>query len=100
MARNIAGDRLTVKSITKLGAEIHGYQPTPSDLVKASKADLIVENGLGLELWAKKFTVEYSVGTYRVRLTKDIRETECVMIKEVLCARVSHSGRGACGPSR
>ncbi len=56
MARNVAGNRLTVNSITKIGSEIHGYQPTPSDLVRASKADLIVENGLGLELWARKFT--------------------------------------------
>ena len=56
MARNVAGNRLDVKSITKPGAEIHGYQPTPSDLIKASKADLIIENGLGLELWSKKFT--------------------------------------------
>ncbi|WP_320667782.1 metal ABC transporter substrate-binding protein [Prochlorococcus sp. MIT 1307] len=56
MASNVAGNRLLVKSITKHGAEIHGYQPTPSDLVKASNADLLVENGLGLELWAKKFT--------------------------------------------
>tara|TARA_Y100001968_G_C19454232_1_gene771176 strand:+ start:159 stop:1118 length:960 start_codon:yes stop_codon:yes gene_type:complete len=55
MARNIAGNRIDVASITKLGAEIHGYQPTPSDLIRASKADLIIENGLGLELWAKKF---------------------------------------------
>ncbi len=55
MARNVAGDRLEIRSITKLGAEIHGYQPTPSDLVKASNADLIIENGLGLELWARKF---------------------------------------------
>ncbi len=55
MARNIAGDRLIINSITKLGAEIHGYKPTPSDIVKASKADLIIENGLGLELWANKF---------------------------------------------
>ena len=56
IARNIAGDRLVVQSITKPGAEIHGYKPTPSDLVRASYADLILENGLGLELWAKKFT--------------------------------------------
>ena len=56
IAKNVSGDRLEVQSITKLGAEIHGYQPTPSDLVKASRADLIVENGLGLELWARKFT--------------------------------------------
>ena len=56
IARNVAGERLQVESVTKLGAEIHGYQPTPSDLVKASNADLIVENGFGLELWARKFT--------------------------------------------
>ncbi len=56
MAKNVAGDRLTVNSITKFGSEIHGYQPTPSDLVKAAGADLIIENGLGLELWVKKFT--------------------------------------------
>ena len=56
LARNVAGDRLTVRSIVKPGSEIHGYQPTPSDVQRASSADLIVENGLGLELWARKFT--------------------------------------------
>ncbi len=55
IARNISGDRLIIQSITKPGAEIHGYKPTPSDLVRASEADLILENGLGLELWAAKF---------------------------------------------
>ena len=39
-----------VQSIVKPGSEIHGYQPTPSDIERASQADLIVENGLGLEL--------------------------------------------------
>ncbi len=56
IASNISGDRLNIQSITKPGAEIHGYQPTPSDLVRASQANLIIENGLGLELWARKFT--------------------------------------------
>jgi manganese transport system substrate-binding protein len=55
MAREVAGDRLQVKSITKPGAEIHGYEPSPKDLERASGADLIVENGLGLELWARRF---------------------------------------------
>ena len=55
LASNVAGDRLQVVSIVKPGAEIHGYQPTPSDIERASKADLIVENGLGLELWAQRF---------------------------------------------
>jgi len=56
LARNVAGDRLKVRSIVKPGSEIHGYQPTPSDIEQASSADLIIENGLGLELWARKFT--------------------------------------------
>ena len=56
LARNVAGDRLLVRSIVKPGAEIHGYQPTPSDLEQAVDADLIIENGLGLELWSKRFT--------------------------------------------
>ena len=55
MARQVAGDRLQVKSITKPGAEIHGYEPSPKDLEQASGADLIIENGLGLELWARRF---------------------------------------------
>ena len=55
MARNVAGDQLTVTSITKQGAEIHGYQPTPSDIVKAQQADLVLYNGFNLERWFEKF---------------------------------------------
>ena len=55
MARNVAGDAADVVSITKPGAEIHGYEPTPRDLVGAMDADLILWNGLNLELWFKQF---------------------------------------------
>ncbi len=55
MAQQVAGDRLEVRSITKPGAEIHGYEPTPRDLEEAQGVDLIVENGLGLERWAQRF---------------------------------------------
>lgn len=55
MARNVAGDKLQVESITRIGAEIHGYEPTPSDLVKAQDADLLLYNGLNLERWYEKF---------------------------------------------
>lgn len=55
IAQNVAGDKLTVESITKAGAEIHGYEPTPGDIRKAGKADLILDNGLGLEAWFEKF---------------------------------------------
>lgn len=55
IAENIAGDHLHVTSITKPGAEVHGYEPTPLDIAKASEADLILDNGLGLELWFQQF---------------------------------------------
>jgi manganese transport system substrate-binding protein len=55
MTREVAGDRVEVASITKPGAEIHGYEPTPSDLKKAAQADLVLENGLGLEGWFRQF---------------------------------------------
>lgn len=55
MARNVAGDAATVVSITKAGAEIHGYQPTPRDIIRAQDADLILWNGLNLELWFEQF---------------------------------------------
>lgn len=55
MARNVAGDHLRVESITKAGAEIHGYEPTPGDLRTAEGAELILDNGLGLESWFEKF---------------------------------------------
>ena len=55
MAQNVAGDAADVVSITKPGAEIHGYEPTPQDLVGASDADLILWNGLNLELWFEQF---------------------------------------------
>lgn len=55
MARNVAGDAAEVESITKPGAEIHEYQPTPRDLMRAQGANLILWNGLELELWFEKF---------------------------------------------
>lgn len=55
MARNVAGDHATVVSVTKPGAEIHGYEPTPQDLVGALDADLILWNGMNLEIWFEQF---------------------------------------------
>jgi manganese transport system substrate-binding protein len=79
MARNVAGDRAKVESITKLGAEIHGYEPTPSDLVRTQTANLILDNGLNLELWAQRFYnsvpkvphITLSEGIQPVAITED-----------------------------
>lgn len=55
MASNVAGDVAEVESITRPGAEIHEYQPTPSDLLRAQDAQLILWNGMNLELWFERF---------------------------------------------
>lgn len=71
MVANVGGDKIESISLTKPGAEIHGYQPTPSDLVKASEADLIFENGMNLELWTEKLRAGIpDVPTYTV--SKDV----------------------------
>jgi manganese/iron transport system substrate-binding protein len=55
MARNVAGDAADVESLTKPGAEIHYYQPTPGDIIRAQDADAILWNGLNLEQWFERF---------------------------------------------
>jgi manganese/iron transport system substrate-binding protein len=60
MAANVAGDSADVVSITKPGSEIHNYQPTPKDIVRAHGAGLILWNGLNLEQWFEKFLANLS----------------------------------------
>ena len=54
MARNVAGDKADVDSITKPGAEIHGYEPTPGDMTRLDGAEMVLDNGMNLEKWAEK----------------------------------------------
>lgn len=58
MTRTVAGDHVRVESITKPGAEVHGYEPTPGDLRHAAEADLVLDNGLGLERWFEQFLAD------------------------------------------
>lgn len=76
IARNVAGDHLDVESITKVGAEIHGYEPTPGDLRRAAGADLIVDNGLGLEAWFEQFLQD--VDAPRVTVSEGVDPVDIV----------------------
>ncbi len=69
IARNVAGDMAEVDSITKPGAEIHNYQPTPRDILKARDADLVLWNGLNLERWFEKFLA--NLGTVPAAVISD-----------------------------
>jgi manganese/iron transport system substrate-binding protein len=48
-ARQIVGDRCTVRCILAPGADPHTYQPTPEDVKIVLQADLCLQNGLHLE---------------------------------------------------
>ena len=69
MAREVAGEAAVVESLTRPGAEIHGYEPSPQDIVKAQSADLVLWNGLNLERWFEKFFEE-------------VREVPVVLVSE------------------
>ncbi|WP_434080568.1 metal ABC transporter solute-binding protein, Zn/Mn family [Sanguibacter sp. Z1732] len=58
IAQNVAGEHLQVRSLIPVGAEVHSYEPTPGDLRQAADADLILDNGLGLEAWFDQFIAD------------------------------------------
>lgn len=80
MVSEVGGDKITSLSLTKPGAEIHGYQPTPADLVQASKAEVLFENGMNLELWTEKLRasipdvpiVTISTGVEVISISEDV----------------------------
>lgn len=71
MTRQVAGDYADVHSITKPGAEIHGYEPTPQDIVRMKDANLVLDNGLNLEVWAAKL-YENAPNVPHVTLTEGV----------------------------
>lgn len=72
MAQAVAGDHLEVASLIKPGAEVHSYEPTPSDLRQAAAAVLIVDNGLDMESWRERFYTNLPDHVPRVSLTQGI----------------------------
>lgn len=79
IARNIGGDYIQVESLIKPGAQIHGYEPTPSDIKKATEANLILANGFNLESWLKRFiqtsstpVVTVTEGITPISITEDV----------------------------
>jgi ABC-type Zn uptake system ZnuABC Zn-binding protein ZnuA len=49
--RNVGGDRVQVTSLLKPNLDAHDYEPSPADVEAIAHADLVVENGAGLESW-------------------------------------------------
>lgn len=66
IAENVAGDHPVVESMTEPGAEVHGHEPTPGGIRKASEAGPILDYGLNLEAWfggSSRLVVKESVAS-------------------------------------
>lgn len=58
IARQVGGDSVQVRQIVAGSANIHDFEPAPSDLNKIKSADLFIYNGYELDPWAEKLTEE------------------------------------------
>jgi ABC-type Zn uptake system ZnuABC Zn-binding protein ZnuA len=51
LAANVGGDRVRVTSLLRPGVDAHDYEPSPADIDALAHADLVLQNGVGLEEW-------------------------------------------------
>jgi ABC-type Zn uptake system ZnuABC Zn-binding protein ZnuA len=54
VVRQVAGDLVEVHVLLPVGADPHGFQPTPQDITRVAQADVIFVNGLGLEQFLQR----------------------------------------------
>ena len=69
MARQVAGDRLTIGSIVPAGAHVEEYEPRPDDAKRMSEAKLVITNGLDLDKWVDPLLRNAKSGTPVVVVT-------------------------------
>jgi ABC-type Zn uptake system ZnuABC Zn-binding protein ZnuA len=51
MAAVVGADRIDLVRLLKPGIDAHDYEPSPADVEAVATAQLVVENGVGLESW-------------------------------------------------
>ncbi len=72
-ARQVGGDRVTVRNLTPPGAEPHDYELTPKDIVAVNKAKVLIYNGAGLEPWVQKLLPQLPARVIKVNGVEGIR---------------------------
>jgi len=73
LVSNVGGDLVSVTSLVPKNADVHTFEPRPSDIRTVAAAKLLVMNGLGLDDWlAKTITNASAGGTPLVKLGVDL----------------------------
>ena len=76
MARQVAGDRVTVGSIVPAGAHVEEYEPRPDDAKRMSDAKLVITNGLDLDKWVEPLLRNAKSGTPVVVVTDGLPDLD------------------------
>jgi ABC-type Zn uptake system ZnuABC Zn-binding protein ZnuA len=76
MAKQVAGDRMTVGSIVPAGAHVEEYEPRPDDAKRMSEAKLVITNGLDLDKWVEPLLRNAKSGTPVVTVTDGLPDIE------------------------
>ncbi len=76
MAKQDAGDRMTVGSIVPAGAHVEEYEPRPDDAKRMSEAKLVITNGLDLDKWVDPLRRNAKSGTPVVTVTDGLPDVE------------------------
>ncbi|MFA5233859.1 MAG: metal ABC transporter substrate-binding protein [Sulfurimonas sp.] len=72
IAKNIASDTAETFMILPFGVDAHSYEPTPKDMVKISRSNLVLYSGAGLEPWIEGF--EFKNKAVNISLHVKLRE--------------------------
>lgn len=76
MAKQVAGDRMTVGSIVPAGAHVEEYEPRPEDAKRMSDARLVITNGLDLDKWVEPLLRNAKGGTPVVVVTDGLADID------------------------
>jgi len=72
-ATNVGGDRVRVTSLFKPNVDPHDYEPSPADIDTIARADLVLENGAGLESWLQDTVTSSGFGGPVVDTSQGVR---------------------------
>ncbi|MGQ9759468.1 MAG: metal ABC transporter substrate-binding protein [Candidatus Methanomethylicaceae archaeon] len=54
LAEEIGGERVSIRTLIPYNVEVHSWQPSISDIIAVSDADIIILNGAGLDWWMEE----------------------------------------------
>lgn len=72
LVQNIAGDKIELRTLVGPDADTHTFEPSPADGAALAEAQIVFENGLGLEAWLNDLYVSSGSQAKRVVVTASI----------------------------